>query len=375
MPRTPKGPGNIPGLEPALGALRMRGALRVFYSEKYQRYIAQSWPRSNGGDTPGRKAARAQFTRVVKLIKSSIDLDMDASIKLAEKSAFLPRDLRMMAATGTLIRAVMIDGTILESGRMKTASGSDVLDTITTLQGAMVQRGPVEWQALPPALDGQVITFNSTTGLWEARTPSGGGGGGGYDPGVPPEVVQTLYDPTGGASVTLSAAPTDGNLLVAMVFNPSTDSIATGWTVQTENSGGTDYGVICTKIAGPSESATQTILNSAPGTGGIMVWEIVGQATAFYVGGLSEPENTGTNNAPTLYPCCVNVLALHACCCTTSATIDAVANIGVSDALVNSGTRHIAAGHTDLAKTPMAGVLAAFSGSTQSKSMTALITS
>src|ERR1700693_6596305 len=84
--------------------------------------------------------------------------------------------------------------------------------------------------------------FMSDDGTWDAVS-------GGYNKGTVPTVVQVAFSVNGGNSAIFSVAPTSGNLLVAMCFNPTSDTTGTGWTKQVENSGGTDYGLIFTKVA------------------------------------------------------------------------------------------------------------------------------
>ena len=87
--------------------------------------------------------------------------------------------------------------------------------------------------------------YDLTNGGWTAV-------GGGYSAGTPPTIVQSVHGNTGGATgggsgLTFGVAPTNGNLLVAMAFNPTTATANTGWTQLASNSSGTDYGSILSR--------------------------------------------------------------------------------------------------------------------------------
>lgn len=188
MARRSSGSRKTPGLGPNVGALRIKGVVHVFYSVKWQRYVARSWPRSNGGATPARLAAQAQFTQVQALIKESLPEDMIASHELANGTPYLPRDLRMKAAYGTLITATLRDGTVIQGGRNVSVNVSDLLDQITAVPGSLLQRGPDGWQAVPPqVVDGLIVAWDDATGLWTARAPAAGGGAG--DDSIAPWLV------------------------------------------------------------------------------------------------------------------------------------------------------------------------------------------
>lgn len=253
------------------------------------------------------------------------------------------------------------------------ASVSTLLDILGATEGDILVRGPSGWQVLAAGTATDVLTSAGPSAL-PAWAPSGGGGGG-YAPGTVPAVVQTALSVNGGNSATFGTAPTNGNFLVAMCFNPANDSAGTGWAKVAENTSGTDYGLIFTKTAGAAESTTQSPISGVGGTGGIVIWEISGAGASPFVAGLSQPEQSGASNTPILLPNTFNCLGLSAVALVSGNTITAALGLGTQDVLDNSGTRCIAAGHTDLSKTPMVGVLAIFSGSGNSKGCTCLITS
>lgn len=104
------------------------------------------------------------------------------------------------------------------------------------------------------------------------QTPAFGGGGA-PTPSVPIIVQQGVAADSGGDGVTLGAAPTEGNLLLAFFGQNLNPSVASGWTLIASSNAGTDYGVIAYKIAGASESATQNPA-SGTGAGGCAIFEI-----------------------------------------------------------------------------------------------------
>jgi hypothetical protein len=213
--------------------------------------------------------------------------------------------------------------------------------------------------------------YDVTDDTWYAT-----GGGGGYSPGSPPTFVQVAFSTNGGNSATFGAAPTNGNYLVAMIFNPTSPTAGAGWTQEAGDSSGTDYGYVLTKTAGAGESTTQSPITGNGGTGAIVIWELHGQnGTTPFIYGASEIEQTAAFSVPVLVPNLSNCIGLAAVGVVPSPTISALYNVGVQDVLSNTNTRYLGAGHTDLSKTPMAGVLASFSSSASHKCVTALISS
>jgi hypothetical protein len=171
--------------------------------------------------------------------------------------------------------------------------------------------------------------------------------GGGTSPGTPPTIVQVASSVTASASITLGAAPTNGNLLVCIAGAGGT-SVGAGWTSLVNSSSGSDFSVIAYKIAGASESATQTPLGSSSNVA-MTVWEIHGQnATPFVNAALgvnaSGPLFCSTANAPGLS----NVLNLAQLSTDggSTATLGSALNM-TQDTQINTGsTRHLLSGHS-----------------------------
>lgn len=415
--------GKIKGLQPSDGLTRIYGVVHQFYSPKWQRWVTRSWPKGSGPDTPYRAIGRKTFAAVVRAIKQAPPEEMIAAEAATANTPYLMRDFLFKAATGTLIEFTDTNGRLWMSTRVAIQNIQPMLDSISAVPGAMLIRGagywtaiipsdpnmmvrtnavtkipefvlpqdvifpllnamaadvgdmllngPAGWQFLPAGADAEVLTSNGPGFLpsWQVA----GGGGGGYNPGTPPTVIQTAWDNSGGAA-TFAAAPLAGNLLVAMCFNPSNNAPATGWTVQTDDVSGTDYGLIVTKLCGAGESVTQNPITSAPGTGFLVIWEITGQSATPFIGGNSETEHTGAANAPVLLPNAKDCLGLWAMGATTGGAIIDIANGMNVDVRDSTSTRLAAAGHGDLADAPMCGALIAFSASVNSKGAACLIT-
>lgn len=223
--------------------------------------------------------------------------------------------------------------------------------------------------ATPPISTGGIALYYETdtfnTFIWTGSAWSQLNGGG-VSPGTPPLIVQSAIDNSGTASITLGSAPTNGNVLVAMCFNPSTDVAGTGYSRQVDNGSGLDYGTIMTKVAGVSESATQSPLNSSPGgTGLIAMWELSGQAIAYFVTGASQNELATPFNASAQVPTVTNMITLMACACDNSETIVAAYNF-TQDQIVNTGNRRGVMGHAGPGIAGIGQLLTVFSGGTPS---------
>lgn len=197
--------------------------------------------------------------------------------------------------------------------------------------------------------------YDLTNAAWNAI-------GGGGSAGTPPTVVQFASDKTGADTVTFSSAPTNGNLLVAISFNPSTDTAGSGWTAVGSNGSGTDFGTVFTKTAGASESATQQPINSAPGTGCMGVWELHNAAGGIITASLA-PEVSAINNATGPLPNLTNVLFLGGIgLVSTSNSINVVYNVTVDHQDASGTGRQGAWGHSTAA-IALGQMLATFTGS------------
>lgn len=189
-----------------------------------------------------------------------------------------------------------------------------------------------------------------------------GGSGGGYSAGTPPTIVQTAIAEGAINQLTMTSAPTNGNLLVAICINGASVSAGSGWTLLVSNSSG-DVGGILTKTAGAGESTTQAPLASLQ-TGVIMIWELHGQSAAPVIFASMGAEQTGL--VATLGPSFTN---LTNCLALGGLTLESTSNNIVSslnmaqDKVINTGTvRQGVMAHSTLATCPTAQQIVTFSG-------------
>jgi hypothetical protein len=239
---------------------------------------------------------------------------------------------------------------------------------IGSTRGSVLRRGSAGWEILAPGTTTYVLTSNGA-----GNDPSWQVAPGAAAAGTPPTIVQSGASTANSASITLSGAPTNGNLLIAFTSNPTTASAGSGWTIITQQSNGTDWVTWLKKTAGAGESATQTPIGSAPSAAGIVMWELNGAAaTPEILSNVTAPLTNALNQS-VQYPGLANVLALGGVVAiSNSVTITATYNMS-QDQLVNTGNRRIFGGHSTGA-TPIAQVVAKFSGSVENKLGVLMIT-
>src|SRR5574337_1272866 len=162
----------------------MRRAIRgaAIVVEHPRGYVAaQAWPHKRGPTKrPAEQANRDTFRQAMQVIKQMPPQSYVAAIEGARGTAFLPRDLMMMACYGLLVTAVTKDGRVIQGARMVTKSIAAQLDSITATPGAMLYRSSVGWVEIVPATDGKVLTFDGPLNapVWADATGSGAGGWG-----------------------------------------------------------------------------------------------------------------------------------------------------------------------------------------------------
>lgn len=280
----------------------------------------------------------------------------------------------------------------------------DVLDNAySSTQGSILYRGASGWAALGPGTAGYVLTTHgaSANPTWAA----GGGGGtlaglsdvsitspsdGQYlvyksgtskwtnetvaNVGTPPSVVQFNYTSVAASavpSVTMGAAPTNGNLLVAWVMTngaaPATNT-AGGWSQISAQSSGLWYFWLLTKTAGASEPTTQS-----PVTGGsssywtIGIYEVAGQnvSTPVVLDATVYGPNQSFGVTPATLPAAPSTVSLM-CIVPAVAQTDYCKNVfgqAVLDANLSSAAgAHAAFGHSD-SNAPVYAMAAAFDNS------------
>lgn len=189
--------------------------------------------------------------------------------------------------------------------------------------------------------------------------------------GTPPTIVQSAHQNSGGSSVTMSGAPTNGNLLIAMSFNPGSNTAGAGWTQILNDGSGTDFGNIFTKTAGAGESTTQSPLSGADATSCcIIIWELSGAATGVLFTTSSGGEQTSKKAGfvPGL-PLFTNTIFLGAIGMVSTSFNNTTQFAAISDAKDTSGThRQLSAGHATLANSSIGAIAQAFSGAADYKS-------
>lgn len=168
--------------------------------------------------------------------------------------------------------------------------------------------------------------------------------------GTPPSIVQTqAVQGSGIISVTFGAAPTNGNLLVAFFFDTGGNPTAgSGWTALDLATSAALDASIFTKVAGASESTTQTPSSSTGGQTSLIVWEISGAVTGvvdFQAVG-SNGSSVPTGRIPAI-PTLPSSLFLAAIASTIPATgISSVYGLATSAILSSAGVQ-TGYGHSD----------------------------
>jgi hypothetical protein len=226
--------------------------------------------------------------------------------------------------------------------------------------------------------DGQVLTYEASSSKWKNKAPATVG----FTVGTPPTVVQFATATANGsdAAVTMGAAPTNGNFLVAILYSDNTTPVAaSGWTVQASVSVGLWYCYILTKIAGASESTSQNPLSS--GGGGHWskgIWEVSGQnATSPVLFASASQFGSSANVAQTItIPQATSTLFLASLApsqsqANTLTSIFGIANVDAN--LTSAAGAHAAYAHCD-SNNPTYGMLGVMSTAAQFNQAFVLIT-
>jgi hypothetical protein len=190
--------------------------------------------------------------------------------------------------------------------------------------------------------------------------------------GTPPSVVHFNYASANGAmtAVTMSAAPANGNLLVAIIYSVAVPTLSSGWTLiggsylqQT----GLWYMHAAYKVAGASESTSQSPMTNSGGTYWTTgIWEVTGQnATTPILGAPSSYSSSAAIGQTVTLPSGANTLALMSVCPASFQNTTITAALGAATLNVNaSGAAgaHAAYGWTD-SNSPVYGFACVFSTS------------
>lgn len=193
--------------------------------------------------------------------------------------------------------------------------------------------------------------------------------------GSPPVVVQSKAAAAASlVSAVMTTAPTQGNLLIAFVGSSATLAAAAGWFLVAANTSGTDYGSIFAKVAGASESTTQTPIAAGATTTEIGIWEVSGARLGLVMGAAQSfiaNDFVGTTPATSSIFAAAGELLLYGFL--GSATGTPTVSVGALDASVTMTGREISIGHA----TATAGgnsCLATFSGSGTTKAFSLALT-
>lgn len=223
------------------------------------------------------------------------------------------------------------------------ANVQSILDQLTSTKGSILYRGTAAWEILTPGSSGQVLQSNgpntnpswttssgstniqtlldgiSTTRgtilfrgatTWSALSPGSSGNflrtnGAGADPswsGVAsltrPSVVQYASSSGNSGTVTLSSAPTPGNLLVCVAShyqNVTPTGVSVGWNILLNRNGvTTDGNFIATKIADSSDSAVLSVYGDVAGCN-ITIFEVQNAFGVVVLPWKDIQEQTGSN--------------------------------------------------------------------------------
>lgn len=195
----------------------MPGLFYSSFNTKLGKWVVHAWPRKRPNLSEKTKRQNETFRQAMALVKFSAGESRVAAGELAAGKPFLPQDFLMASAYGTMVRQWNIGGKVIRSYRIMNSEIQAMLDSISSIEGCMLVRGPDGWAALLPGDDRDVVTFNASTGLPEWQPAQGGGGGGGgidlYDP-PPASEFPTIIN---GRPGTHAPAVSDG--AKAMLFS------------------------------------------------------------------------------------------------------------------------------------------------------------
>lgn len=150
----------------------LRGAVCVYFWQDQQ--IAKAWPRKRGKPTAPKQAARvAWFKSAVQGIKRMEPSQFATAIETTHGSLYMPRDALMTAMAGNLITCEYPShGTMYP--RRYLVKIQNTLDAISQVEGTVLYRGPIKWDALTPGTKGHVLQTNGNGKIPSWEKPVGG---------------------------------------------------------------------------------------------------------------------------------------------------------------------------------------------------------
>lgn len=164
----PEAPGALP---------RVRG---VFHVKPYARgFYAAKWPRKRPGGprSPYDYYRQEEFKIAARWASSPEPLSYETAVNMAKGTAYLPRDILMMASFGTFY-AIEEEGVgFWTPARYMTNNPQYILDLVTEEVGSLLYRAEVGWIGIPPGLPGQVLVQTDAGPQWVSQAGGGGSGG------------------------------------------------------------------------------------------------------------------------------------------------------------------------------------------------------
>ncbi len=155
--------------------VRARGRVLIYQTRWGPK--ARHWPRNKSpGTSAGSRWRNIEFGYIAAGTANAHPLDYECAVNYSRGTRFVPRDVLMLASMGMLYEFHHTDGTITEGFRVTVGNVQDLLEQLTNVPGAMINRGPDFWEWISPGSENDVLTMKSGMPIFAA--PAGGGGGG-----------------------------------------------------------------------------------------------------------------------------------------------------------------------------------------------------
>jgi hypothetical protein len=140
----------------------LRGKVHVFWSPKWQRWIARSWPVRKAPFSPAERFAQQVFKQAnYDLMWTPAEM-FNAAVEQSKNTPYFPRDLLLSAYYGRLLFWYDENGNLWRGTMDWNWDINALLTSITDVPGSIIFRGPDAWYALLPGTEAQVLTFDST---------------------------------------------------------------------------------------------------------------------------------------------------------------------------------------------------------------------